>query len=455
MLTYESAFELLKPQGQEHLLRFWDELNADERTSLLADIETLDLALIHKVFQEQVLNPVIIGEKETVEPLRGTQISMEGRAELGKAGLELLRAGKAAAFLVAGGQGTRLGHDGPKGVFDISLPSHKSLFQLQAERLHRLGRLCGQPLPWYVMTSNENHGPTKSFFKANDFFGLNEYDVMFFSQAELPLVDADGKILLAEKSKLSLGPNGNGGCFPALKHSGALEHMRKRGVEWVFTYSVDNALVKVCDPVFLGFAAASGLPAASKAVAKAYPEERVGVFCLRDGRPSVIEYSEMTPEMCAAQDAGGLLYGSANIAVHLFAVDFLEANATASLPYHAAHKKIPHVNAAGELVTPEAPNAYKFELFMFDLFPRAPGMAVLDVARAEEFAPVKNKDGQDSPASARSMIVELHRSWALKAGVEGADMADAVEVSPLTSYAGEDLTARDFTWDSTRPILTA
>ncbi|MCD6025000.1 MAG: UDP-N-acetylglucosamine pyrophosphorylase [Fibrobacteria bacterium] len=231
--------------------------------------------------------------------------------------------------------------------------------------------------------------------------------------------------------------------------------MRKRGVEWVFTYSVDNALVKVCDPVFLGFAARSGLPAASKAVAKASPEERVGVFCLRDGKPSVIEYSEMTPEMCAARDESGLLYGSANIAVHLFHVDFLEANAAASLPYHAAHKKIPHVDASGTSVTPAAPNAYKFELFMFDLFPRAPGMAVLDVARAEEFAPVKNKEGNDSPATARAMITELHRGWALAAGVHGADMAEAVEVSPLTSYAGEDLAAKDFTWNPTRPILTA
>ena len=254
---------------------------------------------------------------------------------------------------------------------------------------------------------------------------------------------------------MSLGPNGNGGCFPALKQSGALDDMRRRGVEWVFTYSVDNALVKVCDPVFLAFAAQSGLPAASKAVAKASPEERVGVFCLRDGKPSVIEYSEMTPEMCAARDDSGLLYGSANIAVHLFHVDFLEANAATSLPYHAAHKKIPHVDTTGTFVTPEKPNAYKFELFMFDLFPRAPGMAVLEVERASEFAPVKNRDGQDSPASARAMITELHRGWAMKAGVHGADMAEAVEVSPLTSYAGEDLTKAAFTWDPTRPILTA
>jgi UDP-N-acetylglucosamine/UDP-N-acetylgalactosamine diphosphorylase len=454
-MTYESARALLKPHGQEHLLRFWDELDAESRASLLADIATLDLDLIGRLHREQVMNPEPFAAGEKLEPLRGEQITEVGRADLEALGLDLLRAGKAAAFLVAGGQGTRLGHDGPKGVFDIGLPSKKSLFQLQAERLIRLGRLSGRPVPWYIMTSRENHGPTTSFFAERDFFGLDRDQVMFFPQAELPLVDADGKILLAEKSRLSLGPNGNGGCFPALKQSGALDDMRRRGVEWVFTYSVDNALVKVCDPVFLGFAERSGLPAASKAVAKAAPDERVGVFCLRDGRPSVIEYSEMTPEMCAARDESGLLYGSANIAVHLFRVDFLEANAAASLPYHAAHKKIPHVGADGAPVAPEAPNAYKFELFMFDLFPRAPGMAVLEVARAEEFAPVKNREGQDSPASARGMIIELHRGWALAAQVHGADMAEAVEVSPLTSYAGEGLTADLFTWGSTRPVLTA
>jgi UDP-N-acetylglucosamine pyrophosphorylase len=454
-MTHSETLSLLESRGQTHLLRFWDEIDPAEREAFLAEIAAVDFDLLDRIYQEQVVNSFTVGTAETVQPLRGEKVSAADRALLEQSGLELLGAGKAAAFLVAGGQGTRLGHDGPKGVFDIGLPSHKSLFQLQAERLLRLGRMAGRPVPWYVMTSNENHGPTTAFFEAHEYFGLNRDDVMFFPQAELPLVDSEGKILLAEKGRLSLGPNGNGGCFPALAQSGALADMRRRGVEWVFTYSVDNALVKVCDPVFLAFAERSGLPAASKAVAKASPEERVGVFCLRDGKPSVIEYSEMSPEMCAAQDSEGLLYGSANIAVHLFAVGFLEANATASLPYHAAHKKIPHVNAAGESVSPAVPNAWKFELFMFDLFPKAPGMAVLEVARAEEFAPVKNKDGNDSPDSAREMISELHRAWALRAGVAGADMAETVEVSPLTSYAGEGLTAAAFTWNDTRPILTA
>jgi len=226
--------------------------------------------------------------------------------------MKALREGKAAAFLVAGGQGTRLGHEGPKGTFDIGLPSGKSLFQLQAERLLKLSKDCGKTVPWYIMTSRDNHAATTAFFEVNHFFGLNRNDVMFFSQAELPVLDSNGKVLLAEKGRVSLGPNGNGGCFPALKSSGALEDMKRRGVEWVFTYSVDNALVKVCDPAFIGFTLASNLPAASKAVAKSGPSERVGVFCLRNDGPSVIEYSEMTPEMCAEKNAQGrLVYGAA------------------------------------------------------------------------------------------------------------------------------------------------
>lgn len=455
-MTYESALTLLASHGQSHLLRFWDELDAPAREGLLADIAAIDFDLITKLHRDLVVNAAPLSAEEKIEPLRGEKLAPARRADAGVVGMEALRQGRCAAFLVAGGQGTRLGHDGPKGVFDIGLPSGKSLFQLQAERLLRLGKLCGRPVPWYIMTSRENHEPTVDFFRKHDFFGLESDEILFFPQAELPLVDAEGKILLAGKGRVSLGPNGNGGCFPALKHSGALDDMRQRGVHWVFTYSVDNALVRVCDPEFLGFAVESKMQTASKAVAKASPQERVGVFCLRDARPSVIEYSEMTPEMCEARDENGLLYGSANIAVHLFRRDFLEQNADADLPYHVAHKKIAHVDAEGRNLVPEAPNAYKFELFMFDLFPRASGMAVLEVERAEEFAPVKNRDGQDSPASARAMILELHKRWAGQAGIPAEDLARAeVEVSPLASYAGEGLRPSSFAKHPGRELFEA
>lgn len=458
-MTYEPALALLTRHGQEHLLRFWNELDDTARAALLNEIASIDFVLVTRLHHDLVAHPAPAAEAETVEPLPGESPSAEARAGYRRAGMEALAQGRCAAFLVAGGQGTRLGHYGPKGVFDIGLPSGKSLFQLQAERLANLGKRCGKPVPWYIMTSRENHADTAAFFQDNAFFGLGENQVSFFMQAECPLTDDAGKILLAEKGRIALGPNGNGGCFPALKHSGALNAMRRDGVEWIFIYSVDNALARVCDPEFLGFAEASGLPAASKAVAKTVPEERVGVFCLRDGRPSVIEYSEMTPEMCVARDSANtsdLLYGSANVAMHLFRRDFLEEHADAALPWHVAHKKIPHVDMAGNRVTPSAPNARKFELFMFDLFPRARGMAVLNADRAEEFTPVKNRDGVDSPATARAMILALHRRWAAEAGVSAASLQGVdVEVSPLTSYAGENLTPDAFHTDAARNLLWA
>jgi UDP-N-acetylglucosamine/UDP-N-acetylgalactosamine diphosphorylase len=414
---YENLLSRLKPHGQEHLLRFWHELNDSQRESLTAEIEALDLELIGKLFREAVPAPGTQNVREdllaesaaAIAPLRGrawNDFSIGERATMANSGMRAVRDGKVAAFLVAGGQGTRLGHAGPKGTFNIGLPSGKSLFQLQAERLLKLGQIAGRPLPWYIMTSADNHAATTGFFTDHKHFGLNPSDVFFFQQDQLPVVDALGQILLDSKSAISQGPNGNGGCFLGLSRSGALADMKRRGIEWVFIYSVDNALVKMCDPHFVGYAIASGLPAASKAVAKAGPEERVGVFCKREGRPSVIEYSELSPEMRHARDADGrLTYGAGNIAVHLFSRAFLEREAATPLPYHAAHKRIPYVGPNGSRQEPSAPNAWKFELFMFDLFPRAENMAVLEVVREEEFAPVKNRDGVDSPQTARELVL--------------------------------------------------
>jgi UDP-N-acetylglucosamine/UDP-N-acetylgalactosamine diphosphorylase len=429
---------------QEHLFSHYEGLTPSEQDILVDQISSVDFAQLAGLHRDLVKNPADAADRETIEPLRATPwdaYPISERAAMSNLGMRALREGKVAAFLVAGGQGTRLGHNGPKGVFDIGLPSRKSLFQLQAERILRLSRQAGKTIPWYIMTSEDNHAETTSYFKERRFFGLAERDVFFFKQGEMPVVDADGKVLLASKGRLSMGPNGNGGCFLALAKSGALEDMKKRGIEQVFFYSVDNALVRVCDPHFVGFAMAQGKPAASKAVIKVQPEEKVGVLCLRNGKPSVLEYSEMTEEMIYSKTADGrYLYDSANIAMHLFTRAFLEKHAGASLPFHVAHKKIAHVDAAGNAVTPSVPNAYKFELFMFDLFPMAGEMAGLLVSREEEFAPVKNKDGVDSPASARALLLDLHHKWAVAAGVSEEELkGKLVEISPLASYGGEGI----------------
>jgi UDP-N-acetylglucosamine/UDP-N-acetylgalactosamine diphosphorylase len=441
---HEQARAQARAHGQDHLFDFWDGLSEPERDALAAQILSVDFAQLAALHRDLVRNRDGHADSRTeaITPLRAKPWDAFGiseRAAYANLGMRALREGKVAAFLVAGGQGTRLGHNGPKGVFDIGLPSRKSLFQLQAERILRLSRQAGKAIPWYIMTSEENHGETTGFFKDRRFFGLSERDIFFFKQGEMPVVDDAGKVLLAAKGRLSMGPNGNGGCFLALAKSGALEDMRQRGVEHVFFYGVDNALVKVCDPHFIGFALGEGHAAASKAVVKAQPEEKVGVLCLRDGKPSVLEYSEMTEEMIYAKgDDGRYQYDSANIATHMFTREFLARNAAAALPFHVAHKKIAHVDPSGAVVAPDAPNAWKFELFMFDLFPLAGSMAGLLVGREEEFAPVKNKDGVDSPASARAMVLELHRKWALAAGLTEEELrGKVVEISPLASYAGE------------------
>jgi UDP-N-acetylglucosamine pyrophosphorylase len=443
---HERARAHAQAHGQDHLFRFWSELPPQDQDVLAGQVLEVDFAQVAALHRELVRGQGAIESHAaaSIAPLRAKPwdgFPIAERAAYANLGMRALREGKVAAFLVAGGQGTRLGHNGPKGVFDIGLPSRKSLFQLQAERILRLSRQAGKAIPWYIMTSEENHAETTGFFKERRFFGLPERDIFFFKQGEMPVVDDAGKVLLASKGRLSMGPNGNGGCFLALAKSGALDDMKRRGVEHVFFYGVDNALVRVCDPHFVGFALSEGHPAASKAVIKAQPEEKVGVLCLRDGKPSVLEYSEMTEEMIYAKgDDGRYLYDSANIATHLFTREFLEKNAAASLPFHVAHKKIAHVDASGAVANPEKPNAWKFELFMFDLFPLAGSMAGLLVNREEEFAPVKNKDGVDSPASARAMVLDLHRKWALAAGVTEDELrGKIVEISPLASYGGEGI----------------
>ncbi len=458
----QAMLHSLRAYGQEHLLRFWPELNDAQRGELRRDIAAVDFEFLVRLRREAAATSVV-SRDEDIRPLPGRTwqaLELGERAAAANAGMRCLREGKAAACVVAGGQGTRLGLDGPKGTLDIGLPSGKSLFQLQAERLLSLSRRSGRPIPWYVMTSRANHDDTVAFFTTQQFFGIARDLIFFFPQGELPIIDEQGKILLAEKHRLAMGPNGNGGCFTALQQSGALEDMRRRGVEWLFLYGVDNALIRVCDPHLLGFAAASDLPIASKAVAKASAQEPVGVFCLRDGRPAVLEYSEIPPELREARDAqGGLVFRSANIATHLFRTDFLAAQASRPLPFHLARKKISAVDAEGRVQKPDAPNACKFEMFLFDLFPRAPGMALLEVERNEEFAPVKNHSATsetDNPRTARALILGLHRNWAQAAGFRDAELAGwEVEVSPLTSYAGERLTRSAFHRDAERPVLWA
>lgn len=438
-MTYDEALAKLKPFGQEHLLAFYDGLDEAGRSALLGEIAALDVARIARLYDDLVVhrNLAIDDKLTSLKADTWDELDPAEQARLWDLGLSAIKRGEVCAFLVAGGQGSRLGFEGPKGAYDIGLPSHKSLFQLQAERLKHIGDRAGVSIPWYIMTSPLNHADTMSHFKEHGYFGLDPADIRFFPQGTLPSVDEEGRILLAARDHISANPDGSGGCFRAFKESGLLDDVQQRGIRYVFFYGVDNALVRVCDPYFIGFAMDRDRDIASKAVEKTHPEEKVGVYAYRGGKPSIIEYTELPPELARATDASGrLLYGSANIVTHVIKTDFLTRVLEQDPPYHIAHKKVDYLDATGQLVKPASPNAYKFEALYFDLFPFADDLSLLNVERAKEFSPVKNFDGVDSKDTAREMFLDLCTGWVRDLGIV---TEKRLEVSPLLSVYGDDL----------------
>lgn len=438
-MTYDEALVRLKEHGQEHLLHFFEDLDEAGQESLLKQIRDLDVSRINGLYQDLVVNreTAISDELSAIPAVTLAELPETERHRLWELGLKTIADGKVCAFLVAGGQGSRLGFDGPKGAFDIGLPSGKSLFQLQAERLKHIGDLAGVSIPWYIMTSPQNHEDTVTFFKNHEYFGLKADDICFFPQGTLPSVDEDGRILMAARDEVSANPDGSGGCFRAFKEAGLLDDLSKRGIEHVFFYGVDNALVRVVDPYFIGFAVDRDKEISSKAVAKKVPEEKVGVFAYRNGNPAIIEYTEL-PEDLARQrsEDGKLLYGSGNIVTHVIKTSFLERVLEKDPPYHIAHKKVDHVDEAGRLVKPKEPNAWKFEALYFDLFQFADDMSILNIRREEEFSPVKNFEGVDSKDTAREMFLELCTGWVKALGI---DAPMPLEISPLLSIYGDGL----------------
>ncbi|WP_409296498.1 UTP--glucose-1-phosphate uridylyltransferase [Peribacillus sp. SCS-26] len=401
MDRYNRIREELSQAGQAHLLQFFDELTPGEQESLLDEIENINLDEINSAAQK-LLNPDPPAQAH-IEPVPYDileEMEEDQKRRYEQKGLDLIAGGRAAVVLLAGGQGTRLGHNGPKGTFDIGLPGHESLFEIQAGRLLKLQERTGTLLPWYIMTSPINDRETRDFFESHDYFGYDPSLVTFFIQPTAPTLTPGGKIMLKSKSQLSLSPNGNGGVFSALKSSGALADMENRGVKWVFLYNVDNAIIQIADPLFIGFAEEKNTSIATKSTAKRSPDEKVGVFCLMDGKPSVIEYSEMTQE-----EREHPHMTNAHISIHLFKLAYLKDMSDKSLPYHFAHKAIPGIDENGIEMKPDQPNGYKLEQFYFDLFPEADGISVLQVPREKEFAPVKNRSGEDSPESARKMVM--------------------------------------------------
>ncbi len=435
----------LKAHGQDHVLAGWDGSQAAERERFAGQFGRIDFEELAALFEKRTETQAGLPTRERIAPV---PVEPPGGPAAVKVGEEAMRRGEVAALVVAGGQGSRLGFDKPKGMYPVGPVTKASLFQVHAEKVLALGRRYGKPVPFLVMTSPATDAETRAFFAANDDFGLAKGDVHFFQQGTMPAVDLDtGKLLLEAPGSLALSPNGHGGTLTALADTGLLAALKARGVRHVFYFQVDNPLVNLCDPAFLGRHVEAGSEVSSKVVFKERPEEKVGVLALVDGRCSIIEYSDMPPAMTQEHGPGGeLSFRAGNPAIHLFGVPFLEriTAKTGGLAYHLARKKVAHWNpATGQTVTPIKENALKFEMFVFDALPLAERWLVVETKREDEFAPLKNATGADSPETVHDLLVGRFARWLEAAGVavprgDDGKPTHPVEVSPLFALdAGE------------------
>ena len=401
-MTLEEAKKKCEAAGQEHLLAYYDELTKEEQEVLLAQIEKIDITLLDLLKQDS--KEVAKGKLEPLGAVTLEEIQ-NGKADYEKMGQEAIRAGKVGAVLLAGGQGTRLGLDKPKGMLNVGVHKKLYLFEQLIRNIMDVVNATGAWVPLFVMTSEKNNKDTVEFFKENNFFGYNEEYVFFFVQQMAPSVSYEGKIYMEEKGRISTSPNGNGGWFISMVRAGLLDTVKKLGVEWLNVFSVDNVLQKIADPVFVGAVLKHNCVCGSKVVAKADPYEKVGVLCLEDGRPSIVEYYEMTEEMIHLRDKQGkLLYNYGVILNYLFSVATLEKIMNENLPTHIVEKKIPYMDAEGNQIKPDKPNGYKFETLVLDMIHKMENCLSFEVEREKEFAPIKNATGVDSLESARELM---------------------------------------------------
>ncbi|KAL3778612.1 hypothetical protein ACHAWO_013443 [Cyclotella atomus] len=463
-----SVTERLNATSQAHILAHLDDPSNSPESKLaflqsISDIplESLSNFLKGALEEEEKLKNFdpnnITDPNDVIEPFSGNVISTTSTnandikllEEANAIGLDAIGKGQVAALLLAGGQGTRLGYDGPKGMYDIGLPSHKTLFQYMVERIQKLGLLSSKKdikcIPFYIMTSPLNHEATKSYFEQHGNFGL---DVTFFPQGTLPaMTSPGGKMILETSTSLSLAPDGNGGIYPAMVKHGVLADMEKRGIKYIHAFGVDNALVKPADPTFVGYCIQQGADCGNKVLWKCNPGEKVGVVASKGGKPCIVEYSDISKEMSERRgDGGRLIFGAGNICNHFYTLDFLTQVVVPNLGnmYHIARKKIPYYDESTKsTVKPAENNGIKLESFIFDIFPLSKSMAVLDVSREEEFAPVKNPPGtdSDSPDTARMLFSNVAKKWLKEAGatLTGEIDSDLCEVAPMKSFNGEGL----------------
>lgn len=401
-MILSQAKEKLEKYGQEHVLKYYDQLNEQEKEMLLAQIESTDMSILEACRHREEL-----AQKGVITPLAAMQLAEieENREEFTAVGLEAIKAGKVGAVLLAGGMGTRLGSDNPKGMYNVGLTRELYIFECLVNNMLDVVRQADSWYHLFIMTSDKNHEATVSFLKEHEYFGYKAEYVHFFMQEMAAATDYEGKIYLEEKGKLSTSPNGNGGWFISMKNAGLLELVQKEGIEWLNVFAVDNVLQRIVDPCFVGATIRRDCAVGAKVVRKNAPDEKVGVMCLEDGRPSIVEYYELTEELMNAKDENGEpAYYFGVILNYLFRVPDLIEILEKHLPLHIVEKKIPYLNEEGELVKPDAPNGYKFENLVLDMIHQMKSCLPFEVVREKEFAPIKNKTGVDSVESARELL---------------------------------------------------
>ena len=454
--TLKNLKNVLKKYGQTHLLAFWDRLNAARKEILLAQISQLDFAQIDRWRTEFVLNAAPFKLPAGVAPAPSYPTQPADNAlrqkyeHARRLGEKLISEGKVAAFVVAGGQGTRLGFDGPKGDFPISPVKNKTLFQIFAESILAACEKYHTTCPWYIMTSPLNHNQTLKIFDANRYFGLDKKNVFIFQQGTLPNFSLDGKILLADLETIASSPDGHGGSLRALHNSGALTDMKKRGVRFISYWQVDNPLVNIFDPLFVGLHALDEAEMSSKALAKTGPFEKLGNFCLAEGKITVIEYSDLPNELAERRNPdGSLVFGLGSIAIHVISVDFVERlnKQAIALPLHKAVKKIQYIDDKGSRIDPAEPNGVKLETFVFDALPLCSKSVILQTIRSEEFAPTKNAAGVDSIVTTKQMMIDRAAFWLESAGVKIPGKPDGspdcvIEIAPAFALTRDDVIAK-------------
>lgn len=400
------ARAILNANKQENLLRFIDKLDNNKKEKIIKQILNLDFTQLNKLYEETKSSAEIINKKiENIKYVDEYKLSDEAKEKYTNIGEKVIKNNQYAVVTMAGGQGTRLEHNGPKGTFKVDVdPEPKYLFQILAENLQRANKKYNVILPWYIMTSTENNEETVNFFEKHEYFGYPKENVMFFTQGNLPILLENGDLIVDKDYTIKEAADGNGCIYSAMAKAGVLENMKKKNVKWIFIGAVDNILLNMVDPILLGLTIDEKNEAASKSVAKASPKEKVGAFCKINGVPSVIEYTELPQKMAEEVDKEGeLLFGEAHIMCNLFSIEALEKVSKVQLPYHVAHKKSNYMNENEELVKVTEPNAYKFEAFIFDAFNFFDDISILRGKREMDFAPIKNKVGNDSPDTAKEL----------------------------------------------------